>query len=99
MLRSKTSSCMRVACIRCAGRIEKGNQQRVLRLCQRHGDVVWIGKTAQTPVELPTTAKSAAPLGGVSTRSRHAGLTAPQHRADARKQFAEPKRLCKVIVR
>lgn len=80
-------------------RIQEGDQQPVLRFGQRHRDVIWIGETAQAPIEQPAPAKLATALSGIATRSRQARLASPQHRADARKQFAQPKGFGNVVVR
>ena len=105
MLRSNTSSCMRVACIRCSrlsgrrGASRKATNRDILSFCQRHRNVVWIGETAQAPIRQPATAKLAAPLSGIPTGSRQARLAASQYRTDTREQFAQPEWLGKVVVR
>ena len=102
MLRSKTSSWIRVACRRCSrdrplGRIEEGDEQRIFALCQADQLAPRIGQAPAAPVEQPA-AEPAAALLGVARRRGVSDLAPPQHRPDPRQELPQSERLGDVVV-
>src|SRR5215831_18903164 len=99
ILRSKTSSCTRVACSSCSRlrRLEKGKQQCVLALGQDYRSAVWVSELPGLSVELPP-GKSKATALAIPPRSDTSFRVPSQHRAHTREQFAEVEWLRQVIV-
>jgi hypothetical protein len=90
MLRSKTSSCTRVACSRCSrlsGRwVEKGGQQSIFTLGQCDLGSVGVGEAPDAPIELPAAELAPATL-CIPLRRGASGLLPSQHGAAARQKF------------
>ena len=104
MLRSKMSSCTRVACSKCsrargdaAALPEERKQQAVFPFGQGNRISRGIEQASAAALQPPAVKSVSAPLGITGVRGA-SHLVSPQNRADAGKQLPETERLGNVIV-